>query len=220
MCPGVISGTSLSGSVGLSKGWGLGMAKVPAPTPAALRCHHLSKARFVPKTSPSVLPEPRDKGLGRAGHPWGSRGHGVGAATRRRYSVLLTPPERFPQISQTCWNCHSSRFWRCRRIPARGSPPGSVMVMGRAGGVSLGTRHTTGHPQGEDIPTVTLTPSLPPPAPWVPKFEACTTARLNEDVGEHKDSIHEHALISCCPSRIPPAAGVPWPRCHHDSPSP
>lgn len=139
---------------GMGTGNGQGASQVsaslplPQEQPPVFRCHHLSNTRFVPKASPCVLPEPRDKGLGWAGHPWDNRGHRVGAATHRCYSALLTPPERFPQISQTCWNCHSSRFWRCQRIPAKGSPPGSVVVMGRAGGISLGTRHTTGHLQG------------------------------------------------------------------------
>lgn len=138
-------GWDMRTGMGTGNGQGANQVTVSLPLPQGqppvLR---LSDTRFVPKTSPCVLPEPR----GWVGHPWDSRGHRVGAATHGCYSALLTPPERFPQISQTCWNCHSSQFWRCRRIPAKGSPPGSVMVMGRAGGVSLGTRHTTGHLQG------------------------------------------------------------------------
>lgn len=76
------------------------------------------------------------------GGPVGSRG-GAGWDTRnmrkgrgkawRAGLVLLTPPERFPQISQTCWSCRSSRFWHFRRIPARASLPGSAPPDGENG---------------------------------------------------------------------------------------
>lgn len=110
--------------------------------------------RFVPKSIPVCTP-PQSRGAGVAwqrgwGLGWALPGQGSGTrggqATLRRCSALLTPPERFPQISRTCWNCRSSRFWRCRRIPARGSPPGSAVVMGRATGSAQAPQHATGCP--------------------------------------------------------------------------
>lgn len=163
--PGVISDTPLLGSVGLRED-GMGYedrdgdwkwsgcqprSQSPCPYP---RDSHLSSGAITFPMPGLSQKHPRVSSQSRGTRGWvgldtpGAAGDIGWEQPHGCNSALLTPPERFPQISQTCWNCHSSQFWHCRRIPARGSPPGSVVVMRRAGGVSLGTRHTTGHLQG------------------------------------------------------------------------
>lgn len=190
--------------------WCQPRAQPPSPYPRdSKRCLSTGDttflpARFVPKIIPVCIP-PRAKGQpgsgagGRAGHPWG-RGEvtGRGGGRARDDSALLTPPEKFPRTSQTCWNCCSSQFWRCRRIPARGLPPGSAAVMGSdQGGSALAPRHTVGCSHGGETTLVTL-PLCHPPChllsragtQQVPKFEVCTTVRLHEDEGKCRDPRH------------------------------
>lgn len=163
---------------------------LPLPTPgtANAACPQVtppfSQQGLSPKSSPCAS-HPGAKGQpgsgagGRAGHPWG-RGEvtGRGGGRARGDSALLTPPEKFPRTSQTCWNCCSSQFWRCRRIPARGLPPGSAAVMGSDQGSALAPRHTVGCSHGGGTTLVTL-PLCHPPchllsragSQQVPKFE-------------------------------------------------
>lgn len=120
-------------------------ASLPLPQgqPCVLRFHHPSNIRFVPKTSLCVLPEPRDKGLAWAGHPWGSRGRGVGAATHGFLSITYSSRK----ISTNFPNLLELSFLTVLALPKDSSKGVASRIChgdGESWGVSPGTQHTVG----------------------------------------------------------------------------
>lgn len=187
------------------------------------RQHHLCPFHSsAPKTSPRAS-HPAVTGSGQ-GHPRSRAGTGPPQERRMRGGgwALLTPPERFPQTSQTCWNCRSSQFWRCRRIPARGSPPGSARGQEGEPGVSP----PPGHPKAPRPQAV------PPAGTHCAEPSCCASSFAHPNsrratppgcIGMGDTATIPGTCMHTAPGphpRCPRAAGVRWQRCHHDAQPP